>query len=476
MKFFIANSLGPTRKLTPQGFLLCLDVPIARVGEQLYGKEEMNDGNGNYAVASDDAGVVRIMREESEVFRPETIESFQGMPVVNDHPGPEYPESVTADNWSELAVGTVFNVRRGADEADGTKSPLLMADLLIAKREAIEDVLAGKTEVSCGYDATYVDDGGGRGRQTGIFGNHLALVDKARCGAICSIGDNVGTKILEGATDMVKNALCAIKAAFASKDEKAFNAAIDAIPTGAMRLLTTDAEEGVKKWGDAELEKKFAEYDSNFENLKKSHETDHKSVMDAIGEIGKRLAVNTPGDAEKEAEKKEEEKEAKDMEGELEEEAPSGATGDAVRKATDSQYLEESFDATKSTAEIIAPGIHLPSFDRAAKPIKTFKDICGLRRKALQFAIGDAATNALIQEARGGKELTADALKAMPCGNVRTLFSAVGVMKAAANTRDSVRRADRHYRYQEGSANAGRNQRGQRGILGQEVTNDFCEG
>ena len=33
--------LGPTQRLTPEGFLLCKDVPIARTGEQLYHASEL---------------------------------------------------------------------------------------------------------------------------------------------------------------------------------------------------------------------------------------------------------------------------------------------------------------------------------------------------------------------------------------------------------------------------------------------------
>ncbi len=66
---------------------------------------------------------------------------------------------------------------------------ILLADLLITDKAAIESVRAGLREVSCGYDADYEQIEPGRGRQRNIIGNHVALVEKGRCGSRCAIGD-----------------------------------------------------------------------------------------------------------------------------------------------------------------------------------------------------------------------------------------------------------------------------------------------
>ena len=80
----------------PEGYLFCLNVPVARTGPQEYLPDELGLPSG--------PGVISVFRPESEVFSPETIASFEGMPVTNDHP----PDGVTIDG----DTGTVFFVPR----------------------------------------------------------------------------------------------------------------------------------------------------------------------------------------------------------------------------------------------------------------------------------------------------------------------------------------------------------------------------
>ena len=174
MRYHIAGSLSEHIKETPEGYLLCLDVPIARTGVQEYQPEEV-------PLEAAGHGPVRIYRMEAEVFAPETVASFEGKPVTLDHP----EDNVSPESWRELARGVAQNLRRG----EGESSDLLLADLLITDAEAIAAVRGGLREISCGYDAEYEGLGPGVGRQTGIIGNHVALVQAGRCGPRCAIID-----------------------------------------------------------------------------------------------------------------------------------------------------------------------------------------------------------------------------------------------------------------------------------------------
>src|SRR6185503_11189172 len=131
MKFFVKEKLGLTRSTTPEGFLLIENTPVARTGEMLYGP-------GETPVEVGPDGITKIDRSPEEVFRPETIASCSGKPVVNDHPSSD----VNPDNWNELAVGVMMHPRRGTGTLDDT----LMADLLITNRGAIDDIKSGKLE------------------------------------------------------------------------------------------------------------------------------------------------------------------------------------------------------------------------------------------------------------------------------------------------------------------------------------------
>lgn len=183
-RFYTTESLSATSKRawTPEGFLLCQDVPIARVGVLLYGR-------GEIPVQPNADGIIRIVRDSDEVFHPNAILSFAGKPATDEHP----PAKVSPDNWKQYSIGTVLNPHQGNGRTENNE--LLYADLLIQDRQAINDVLAGKREVSAGYDAEYEQVKPGEGRQHNIIGNHVALVERGRCGPICSIGDSAMAKV-----------------------------------------------------------------------------------------------------------------------------------------------------------------------------------------------------------------------------------------------------------------------------------------
>ena len=169
----------------PEGYLLCLNVPVARTGTQDYLPEELGLPSG--------PGLISVFRPESEVFAPETLASFEGMPVTNDHPA----EGVDIENIRRLQMGHAHNVRRGA----GEESDLLLADLIITDERLIDAILRGKREISCGY--TYeLSEENGQYIQRKIRGNHIAVVDAGRAGPRVSIKDH---KQPERSTGMKKS-------------------------------------------------------------------------------------------------------------------------------------------------------------------------------------------------------------------------------------------------------------------------------
>jgi len=170
----------------PEGYLLCLNVPVARCGIQDYLPEELGLSAGG-------GRVVHVFRPESEVFAPETVASFEGMPVTNDHP----PEGVDIENIRRLQMGHAHHVRRGK----GEEADLLLADLMITDPGLIRAILSGKREISCGY--TYeLHEEDGRYVQRKIRGNHIAVVDAGRAGSRVSIRD--AKHKAERRTDMKK--------------------------------------------------------------------------------------------------------------------------------------------------------------------------------------------------------------------------------------------------------------------------------
>ena len=425
MKFYTTEKLGPKQSLTPEGFLLCEDVPIARTGTMIYGP-----GETPIDVGPD--GIAKIEREPEQVFRPETIASINGKPVVDEHP----EKDVDPENWRQLAVGVGINPRRGA----GAMDDLLIADLLITDKDIIPLVRDGKREISLGYDADYEEIAPGRGRQKNILVNHIALVESGRCGPRCAIGDHAAPITVKENQMTLRER---IKNAFKQKDEGALTAVLDELPEEEkekdgvtlhthVHVHDDDMRDDKKKGRDAEKEdeeeeEKEEKKKTTDARLKKV-EDDVKSMKDDVKAIKDRVMKDA--DEEEEEEEKEKKDKAKDnekIEGSLEEEAPPG-TGDRARKAHDSAYLEDSFQETVALAEVIAPGVGIPTFDMKAEPKKTYDAICKFRRSVLDLAYGQPETRVFMDEVLGGHELSA-----LPCGKVRDVFRSVGAFKKRAN-------------------------------------------
>lgn len=427
MFYFSKEKLGPNMSVTPEGFLVCENVPIARTGEQLYTPAEVPVGQGK-------DGLVTIIRTADEVFKKESIASYAGKSIVNGHPpADQFPDGVNLDTWKELTIGTVHRPRRG----EGIYDDAVVADLVFTNELAIALVHAGKREISAGYDCGYEDLGNGRGYQKDIIINHVALVENARCGPLCSIGDEDSTR----GEALMKKWIESIRAAFAADDKTTLKSLLAAPPAaltadgdpGGVHLhigegSSKDAdpkEEKRSKWDDEAIGSKFAEHE-------KMMGDNHKGVMDSLEEVKKLVAPKAEDSAEE-----------KEIEGALKEEAPAG-TGD-VKTMKDSAPLSDLYSETVSVAEIIAPGIRYATFDASARPTKTYANTCALRRKALTLGNNEPATQGMIESANGGRALTTDSLEKMPCLQVRSLFFSVGALKRAANnnaTNASHRTAD----------------------------------
>lgn len=178
---YYGSRISDNLSTSPEGFLICHNVPIARTGYQDYlGKEFPEGMQEEYDINPNK--VYKVYRSENEVFSPATIASFEGKPFTDDHP----PEMVNTQNIGMYGKGHIQNIRKG----DGEYKNMLIADV-IANDEATINAIRNKTkrEVSCGYD--YVIQKGQKGfEQTQIRGNHLALVDNARAGEKAAIQDS----------------------------------------------------------------------------------------------------------------------------------------------------------------------------------------------------------------------------------------------------------------------------------------------
>lgn len=416
--FYAPEKIGEKQSRTPDGFLLCEEVPVARVGMQLYGPNET-------PIPVGPGGFVKIHRTEDEVFRPEFLASFIGKAFTMDHPAPSGVGqwTVTPLNWRDHAVGTVFNPRRG----EGVMSDFIIADILVTDQDAIAEIQSGKRQVSAGYNAEYEEIAPGEGRQYAMVANHVALVDVARCGPRCAIADKKPVH-MTGDSSMkpfsLKAIVASLRAATATNDRATIDAELEKAEKAAEAAETSD-----RRMSDEDITKKFDDVNDSIKAIGDSV----KSVSDSVKAVADSVAKAVKDADETDEEKKK--KEAADSETEKAEAAEikeeAGATADAalVASTADSRYLGESFADALAGAEILAPGIKLPTFDGAKPRKQTLDAVCGLRRTALDLAYATPEGRGLIDEINGN----ALELKDMTCGAVRALFRGAVVAKKAVN-------------------------------------------
>jgi len=229
--FYTPEKLGRTRRLTPEGYLVCEGVPIARTGTQFYHEKEINRG-GEIVVKGDADGVVRVQRTAEEVFRREAVSSFEGKPITIEHP----PEFVTPANRKSYEVGHVQNCRRGTDGEED----LLLADLVVKDPHAIVLVNQQLPQLSTGYDANYVQDRPGHAVQTRIIANHVALVQRGRAGSRVAIRDHQSTQesFMQNTDSVLKAIFLGKRVALGTVYEGGLKARIDNL-TDKLRELST---------------------------------------------------------------------------------------------------------------------------------------------------------------------------------------------------------------------------------------------
>lgn len=328
-EIYTTGQLGRTREITPEGYLLCRDVPIARIGTLMYAA-------GEVPVTADNTGLIIIYRGEDVLFHPITIASAEGKPVTDDHPS----DWVTPENWKLLSKGFVKDVRRG----EGADSDYLMADILVTDKETIQKVLDGKVEISLGYDADYTETSKGKGLQSNIRVNHIALVEKGRCGSRCSIGDSfMSAKKTQKKEPWYQN-LLGVKRTVDQAIEEADK--------------TVDSDDDDKTEDDDEPEEKVKTGDSAFQaEMRKFMKTMDKR-MSAL----EKKKTKDSDEPEKKTEDDDDDPENKTKDdGDLTEPEPAKKLDESCTQT----YTGDSLKEVISRAEILSPGYRMPTFDSA---------------------------------------------------------------------------------------------------------------
>lgn len=343
MIYYYGTTISPNKTETVEGFLICRNVPIARIGQQTYLAKELElDG--------DPMRPIDVSRYPEDVFEAATLASFEGKPVTDNHP----PENVSPENFSAYVKGHVQNVRREGD--------FIVADLHINDANLISMIQNHtKVEVSCGYMCTYVKDGVGY-KQTHIRGNHVAVVSRGRAGHDVAIHD-AAEETAEKRSNPMSNMLREVLKAFGKAAKDAEPEQLDELVEVTADALGEDeaqeaepaeapekepeaqdaepAEEAAEETADEAEPEAEAKDEAEEQPAEDAETTGLEAKMDKILDLLQALLTSKSTDAEPSEEPAEEPGEAPAEEQEKSVTIPADEVGDGCSKDSAEEFLEK---------------------------------------------------------------------------------------------------------------------------------------
>ena len=346
-KFYIKSRLSDNISVTPEGYLLCKNVPITHKGDIEYRKEET-------PFAKEATAPTVICNWSDDIFDEATAASFEMKPITIEHP----QDFVDSENWEEFSNGMMTNVRRG----EGDLEDHLITDLLITTKKAIDLVKEqGIREVSLGYDCSWELVGENKVERYKLRGNHCALVEAGRAGVTCAIKDSKEISVM---AKKVKSKWASLK--------KAFGKAADELEKEEMKkvedseideaIKAKEAELAALKAKKAEDEEEEESEDEESEEKKSKDEVDLSEVtsrLDKLEGMFKKLIEAMSGEEESEDE------ESKDDDLEEEEEV----VADDEYEDEEEESEDEECSSTDSMIEILAPSKKFKGKDAKLKAI-----------------------------------------------------------------------------------------------------------
>jgi hypothetical protein len=334
-KAYYGDKLSENILETPEGYLICKNVKIARTGWMDYHGQDLP------SIFEELPGTpIKVYRSPEEVFSETTLASFEGKPVTNTHPS----EMLDINTTPMIERGHAQNVRRDGD--------YIIADLFIKEAGLISEIQNNlKREVSCGYDCSWHNIGEKKYEQREIIGNHVAVVRNGRAGPRVAIRDEKPKGGIIKNMKITSKFLQALGFQHWAKD-----AAPEEVEKAMDDLTTEKPDQAISKVADeahSEIneEKFFKELLSRIEALEGKKSMDKGKAKDELSELEKEMTNGTEDSEEEEEEEEKEKNSAKDEEEEEDRKSAKGAK-------------DEDEYTIKSTADAV-----LTKFVKDMKPI-----------------------------------------------------------------------------------------------------------
>lgn len=156
------------------GWITIKDNPILKAGIFPYLGSEIGQG--------EPARVYKVLRSDEELSKPETIKSFELVPLINEHFVLGELGTDTDDKSIDGIVG----------ESIYFEAPYLKSNIKVFGKHIKKLIEVGKIELSAGYSCKYIPVENNPDYdfiQTDIRANHLALVEAGRNGSDVAVQD-----------------------------------------------------------------------------------------------------------------------------------------------------------------------------------------------------------------------------------------------------------------------------------------------
>lgn len=227
-----------------------------------------------------------------KVYRsPETIKGFDlvGVPITDNHVEPDEPY---------MSLGSIVGSEIVNAKDEGIKKTIEVKNKVKVCKDLLKIINDGKNELSLGYEAKITDVRDDKNldydfTQTNIIPNHLAVVDKGRCGNACKFNDKNGVKNKNmdiKTYQEAKNALTGILQLMPALDAEE-QEYIKAKMAKAGKRQETDEEIEAKKKEKADME---SEKEKDMEAEKKEAETQKdKAIQKGIKDYANVIAKAT---------------------------------------------------------------------------------------------------------------------------------------------------------------------------------------
>lgn len=399
MRAFYGSKISGHMIRTPEGYLVCKEVPIARIGTQEYRGMEFGGENPEK--------IYVVKRPEEEVFSKAALASFEGKPVVDEHPD----ENVTPDNIGRYIKGTCRDVRRG----EGALSDCVVADLIIYDKDLIKKIESGKRDISCGYDCLWDPKDDDTYVQLEIRGNHVAVVEEGRAGHKVSIRDSRkgGKTMSEKSKNSIWGRMLSAFAHDSDTTPEDLEAAAKMKPASdeddpAKTVPVVEKKEEPKSTIDAELDARLKKIEDAIAALSEKPDKkpeEESDALDALEEELKGEKEETHDESDVEVDPKEinaKQEEAEDDEEDVvepEDEEEAKAARDAALKAISALKpvvaalpKSQRKKAADSLADLIRGNIHDDGYDAIMKAKENG------RKKAKDKAMDDRELGRMIRD------------------------------------------------------------------------------